>query len=138
MAPGGALAIGTADSRARAAAPLAACRTSCAPAVVEAGSPTRAGTWWLLGGYPGIGAAARQPLPRLDPAQLRQAWLLSSQTNPRRIGDWQQLLAQRLAGESHELAATLTMRAPYRWSKTSPDTIDVQIWRPLPKTRHGD
>jgi hypothetical protein len=91
------------------------------------------GLAWLLGGYPGSTAVAAQLLHTAAPDRLREAWILSSTNNPRRIEGWQALLDARLAGRSHALAATVQLEPAYRWSSAAPALLDVQIWRPASK-----
>jgi hypothetical protein len=89
------------------------------------------GVPWLLGGYPGSDAAAALLVSRLPEAELRQSWLLSSDTTVRRIEGWPQSLVARLGAESHELVASVRIRAPYVWSKLQEtEHVNLQLWRP--------
>ncbi len=88
------------------------------------------GVAWLPGGYPGSNAAGVRLITQLSAQQLSSAWLLSSNDNPRAIQNWQQHLNERLGMHSHELAATIYIRSPYRWGNNAPSTIDVQLWKP--------
>lgn len=95
------------------------------------------GLAWLLGGYPGSTAVAARLLQTSAPDRLRDAWLLSSTNNPRRVAGWQALLDARLAGRAHELAATVQVEPAYRWSSDAPAQLDVQIWRPANKAQRA-
>lgn len=67
-----------------------------------------------------------------QPAQaIRQAWILASPDNPRRIGNWQTLLRERVGAGSHALAASVQVRAPYRWGKSAPAQGVLELWRPV-------
>lgn len=85
---------------------------------------------WILGGYPGSNVAADRLLSLSDPRILRDAWILSSSSNPRRIEGWEALVAKRLGPHSHELAGEVVIQSPYRWGTTSPGQVNVQLWRP--------
>lgn len=88
------------------------------------------GAAWLLGGYPGSQAIAAHVVEKLPEQALRNAWLLSSDNNPRAINGWQKLLNTRLGLGAHELVATVHIHAPYRWGENAPDSLSVQIWKP--------
>lgn len=92
---------------------------------------------WLLGGYSGSEAWAARMLDKLSPQDLQSAWILSSNDNPRAIKDWQKLLSRRLVVNSHQVAATVTVHAPYRWGKNVPDKLHVQIWKPRSHSKDG-
>lgn len=88
------------------------------------------GLAWLSGGYPGSHAIAAHVVEKLPVQALRNAWLLSSDNNPRAIKGWQPLLNERLGPGAHELVATVFIRAPYHWGENAPDNLSVQIWKP--------
>lgn len=88
------------------------------------------GLAWLLGGYSGSSAIAARIIELLPEETLRNAWLLSSDNNPRAIKGWQELLRSRLGPDSHELVASTDIRAPYRWDKKSPEKLSVLFFRP--------
>ena len=89
------------------------------------------GVPWLLGGYHGSDAAAALLIGRLPEAALRRSWLLSSDTTARRIEGWSQSLANRIGADSHELVATVRVRAPYFWpERQTMERVDLQLWRP--------
>lgn len=104
--------------------------TGDGPGLVFALGAKPLGAAWLAGGYPGSHATAARLVAQFSPQQLQSAWLLSSDNNPRAIGGWQQLLSSRLGTGSHELVATVPIRAPYNWGKNSPEIISIQLWRP--------
>jgi hypothetical protein len=90
------------------------------------------GVAWLLGGYPGSAKTAARVLQAQPPELLRRSWLLVSDTNPRRIANWQTLLTARMGEATHERVATVSVVAPYRWGKDAPARVDLQLWRPRP------
>lgn len=104
--------------------------TGDGPGLVYAIGGRPLGKAWLLGGYPGSQAIAAKMLGGLPVQALRNAWLLSSGNNPRAINGWQQLLSARLGPGTHELVATVHIRAPYQWGENAPDSLSVQIWKP--------
>ena len=105
--------------------------TGDGPGLIYALEGRPLGLAWLPGGYPGSHAIAAHIVERLPLHVLQSAWLLSSDNNPRAIGDWQQLLIARLGPGTHELVATLSIRATYRWGREPPEQLSVKIFRPL-------
>ena len=90
-------------------------------------------TAWMGGGYPGTDAAAIKLLNGIDKRVLEQAWLVSSENNPRAIRNWREILEQRLGrADSHQIAASVKVRAPYDWRPDAPRDWDVVLWRPAP------
>jgi hypothetical protein len=85
---------------------------------------------WLPGGYPGSDAIAARVIERLPAQTLQNAWVLGSDDNPRAIKDWQQSLVARMGPGTHELVATATIRAPYRWGREAPEKHSVKFFRP--------
>jgi hypothetical protein len=104
--------------------------TGDGPGLIYALGGRPLGTAWLLGGYPGSQTIAAHVVEKLPVQALRNAWLLSSDNNPRAIKGWQQSLNARLGPDAHELVATVHIRAPYRWGENAPDSLSVQIWKP--------
>lgn len=104
--------------------------TGDGPGLVYAVGGRPLGVAWLPGGYPGSDRAAARLLASLPEERLRSAWLLTSDTNPRAIRQWQPALAARLGASSHEPAGSVRVRWPYRWSADAPDALDVQLWKP--------
>lgn len=91
-----------------------------------------AATAWMGGGYPGSEAAAAKLLNGVDPRVLQKAWLISSENNPRAIRNWKTLLQRHLGGsESHQVAASIKMRAPYDWQPDGPRDWEIVLWRPV-------
>ncbi len=108
------------------------------PGIVFAVAGRPLGVPWMLGGYPGSADAASFVLEKLSTEQLRKAWILSSEENPRRIEHWQDLLRKRLGGSCFETAATLRMRPTYSWSgplRSTTEPIELTLWRPLAQCR---
>lgn len=106
--------------------------TGDGPGLVFALGGRPLGLPWLLGGYSASEIWAGRMLDKLSSEDIRSAWILSSNDNPRAIKDWQKLLYGRLGSESHQVAATVSVHTPYRWGKKVPDTLHVQIWKPRP------
>lgn len=90
-----------------------------------------AATAWMGGGYPGAEAAAVKLLDGVDKQVLENAWLVSSENNPRAIRNWQEILAQRLGrADSHQVAVKVKIRAPYDWQPNAPRDWEIVLWRP--------
>jgi hypothetical protein len=104
--------------------------TGDGPGLVYALGGRPLGKAWLLGGLRGSSAVAANMVEMLPEEELRSAWVLSSDNNPRAIEGWQQMLEARVGHDAHELVATVTIRAPYSWGEDAPDRLTVQIWKP--------
>jgi len=104
--------------------------TGDGPGLIYALEGRPVGLAWLPGGYPGSRAIAARIIEKLPLQALQDAWLLSSDNNPRAISDWQQLLIARLGPGTHELVATLYVRPTYRWGREAPERLSVKIFRP--------
>lgn len=108
--------------------------TGDGPGLIYALGGRPLGKAWLLGGLKGSPDMAKTLVEKLPGSAVRSAWLLSSDNNPRAIKGWPQLLEARVGPDSHELVATVTIRAPYRWGEGTPDRLSVQIWKPRSPT----
>lgn len=104
--------------------------TGDGPGLVYALGGRPLGKAWLLGGLRGSSAVAANMIEMLPEEEVRSAWLLSSDNNPRAIKGWPQMLEARVGRDSHALMATVTIRAPYSWGADAPDRQTVQIWKP--------
>ena len=104
--------------------------TGDGPGLIYALGGRPLGLAWLLGGYPDSQTWAERLLVKLPKQALQNAWLLSSDDNPRAITAWKKLLSERIGAETHERVATIVIRAPYRWGDNAPETITVQLWKP--------
>jgi hypothetical protein len=104
--------------------------TGDGPGLIYALEGRPVGVAWLPGGYPGSDAIAARVIERLPAQALQNAWVLGSDDNPRAIKDWQQSLVARLGPGTHELVATATIRAPYRWGREAPERHSVKFFRP--------
>jgi len=71
---------------------------------------------------------ARISLGAVDPAELRRAWLLTSQDSFARIDSWTEILQSRIGALTHEEAGRVTISDPTSQDKTK--TIEVTVWRP--------
>ena len=108
--------------------------TGDGPGLIYALGGRPLGVAWLAGGYSGSETAAARLIARLPVNELRRAWLLTSNTNPRRIRGWQSMLDARLGSGAHERIATIRVTPPtYDWYGKTPDTVDVELWRPRPQ-----
>lgn len=108
--------------------------TGDGPGWVYALGATPLGVPWLLGGYPGSSAAASQLVTRAGADRLREAWLLTSDDNPRRIGDWSSILQSKLGKDSHIEVGTFRVHSTYRAPREPRDTWTLRLWRPASKT----
>jgi len=104
--------------------------TGDGPGLIYALGGRPLGVAWLLGGYSGSEIAAARLIARLPLHALQRAWLLTSNTNPRRIVHWQGILDERLGTGTHEWVATIRTRSAYGWHGSPPERTDVDIWRP--------
>lgn len=104
--------------------------TGDGPGLVYALGGRPLGKAWMIGGYPGSEKMAEATVQHLSLQELRSTWLLSSDNNPRAISNWRRMLASRLGEDSHILAATVQIRAPYRWRSDAPDLVSVFLWKP--------
>ena len=105
--------------------------TGDGPGLVLALAGKPVGIPWLVGGYPDSPTWADRLVQSLPEEKLRRAWLLSSPDNPRAIPGWSAMLARKLGPGSHELAASLPVRAPSVWGKQPAPTATLCLWRPL-------
>lgn len=109
--------------------------TGDGPGLVFALGGRPLGLPWLLGGYSGSEVWAVRMLDKLSAHDVQNAWILSSNDNPRAIKGWQKLLSGRLGPNSHLFAATALVHTPYRWGENTPDNLHVQIWKPRPNSK---
>lgn len=100
------------------------------PGVIYAVGGNPLGTPWMIGGHPGSEAAADRVIEKLNPASIRGAWLLTSSNNPRRIIDWESMLARRIGPASHEMVASIDIGSLYSWEIDAPKTLNLQLWKP--------
>lgn len=101
------------------------------PGVIFAVGARPLGTPWMLGGYAGSTAAAGRVIEKLDPATLRNAWLLTSIDNPRRIKGWELIVAARVGPDSHSIAGTVDIATSYTFNDNERKTINLQLWKPV-------
>lgn len=111
--------------------------TGDGPGLVFAIGGRPLGLPWLLGGYSGSEVWAVRMLEKLSAQDIQNAWILSSNDNPRAIKGWQKLLSGRLSPDSHLLEATVLVHTPYRWGENTPGNLHVQIWKPRPQQAHS-
>jgi hypothetical protein len=111
--------------------------TGDGPGLVLALSGRPLGVPWLVGGYPDSARWAERLVQSLPSTKLQAAWLLSSPDNPRGIVGWSEMLTRKVGPSSHELVATLTVRAPSLWGKGAAPKATLCLWRPLNRTLSG-
>jgi hypothetical protein len=104
--------------------------TGDGPGWVYALGATPFGVPWLLGGYPGSSLAARQLVTRIDADRLREAWLLTSEDNPRRIKEWQTILEGKVGRGSHVPAGSVLVHSGYRTYREPRDNWTLRLWKP--------
>jgi hypothetical protein len=95
------------------------------------------GSPWMLGGYPGSAVAVERVLEKTDPSRLRQAWLLTSTDNRRRMLDWQGMVARRIGPVSHQLVGSIEIVNPHFGGRNEPRTVNLQLWRPAAQQAHA-
>lgn len=88
------------------------------------------GSPWILGGYKGSTAAAERILGKVSVAQVRNAWLLTSVNNPRRVKDWQDMLSRRIGPATHQLVAEIEVLNHQFANRNEPKTVNLQLWKP--------
>lgn len=102
------------------------------PGLIDVLGGRPVGAAWLLGDYPGSSAAAAVVLARVDPQQLRAAWLLTSDDASRRIQGWQDLLDKQLGQRCHEHVLRLRFSPPASARFDRPgQPIGLDVWRPM-------
>jgi hypothetical protein len=106
------------------------------PGFIYAMGANPLGTPWMIGGYPSSAAAAGRVIEKLNPASIRDAWLLTSADNSRRIKDWESMLARRAGIASHEMVASTDIVHPYP-REVDPKTINLQLWKPAKPAASG-
>ncbi len=104
--------------------------TGDGPGLVLALAGKPVGVPWLVGGYPDSSIWAERLVQSLPAQQLQAAWLLTSPDNPRAIQGWSAIMARKLGPDSHELAATVTVRAASKWGRNPAPTATLNLWRP--------
>lgn len=100
------------------------------PGFIYAAGASPLGSPWMIGGYAGSAAAAERVVGKLGPAAVRNAWLLTSTNNPRRIRGWEAIMARHAGPGSHRLAGSVTIAAPYAWDASAPRHVQLQLWKP--------
>ena len=101
------------------------------PGFIYAAGASPLGSPWMIGGYAGSAAAAERVVAKLAPGSVRNAWLLTSTNNPRRIQSWETIMARHAGPGSHRLAGSVTIASPYAWDASAPAQVHLQLWRPV-------
>ncbi len=104
--------------------------TGDGPGLVYALGGRPLGVAWLIGGYPGSARMASRVFDALAPDELRRAWVLTAEGNPRALHGFQELLLQRTSGPGYELVGSVDLLPQYRWDGLPPTPVSVSLWRP--------
>ena len=104
--------------------------TGDGPGLVYALAGQPLGVAWMIGGYPGSERAAAQVLDRLPVSDLRRAWILSADDNPRALQGLPQKVQHRTGGSGPQPVARVRMVAQYRWDGLPPEPVALTLWRP--------
>jgi len=104
--------------------------TGQSPGLVAVANGAPVGAIWFVGGTAFNGERmARQALGYVDAAELRTAWLLTSDDGPTAIRSWRAIVSDRLGGTfAHEEAGRFAMPDPSSNDKSK--SIEVTLWRP--------
>lgn len=92
-------------------------------------------TPWMIGAFPGSDAAAAHIIGTLNPALVRNAWLLTSTNNPVRVRNWEPMLEKQIGPATHELAGSIDIANPYAWTPDAPKIVSLQLWKPITQPR---
>ncbi len=104
--------------------------TGDGPGLVYALGGRPLGVAWMIAGYPGSERVAARVLDTLPPAELRRAWVLTAEDNPRALRGFPELLIQRTGGRGHELVGKVNIVPQYRWDGLPALPVSVSLWRP--------
>ena len=103
--------------------------TGQSPGLVAIANGAPVGAIWLVGGDIFDGdAMARRALGYADVAEVRSAWLLTSDDGPTVIRSWRAIVTERLGKFAHEEAGRFTIPDPSSDDKSK--SIDVTLWKP--------
>ena len=104
--------------------------TGDGPGLVYALAGQPLGVAWMIGGYPGSDRVAAQILNRLSVTDLRRAWILSADDNPRALHALPQKVQDRIGGPGPQPVARVRNLAQYRWDGLPPEPVALTLWQP--------
>ena len=104
--------------------------TGDGPGLVYALGGRPLGVAWMIGGYPGSERVAARVLDNVPVAELRRAWVLSADDNPRALRALPQWLRERTGGPGPQRAGSVLLVAQYRWDGLPPEPVTVTLWKP--------
>jgi len=94
------------------------------------------GMGWLLGGYPGSEKTFEYLIDSIDKTQLQNAWLMTSEDNPRHIKEWQTIWQRKFKKFEHTRAGSVCLHWPYQWMTSSTkECYEITIWKPSASIR---
>jgi hypothetical protein len=103
--------------------------TGQSPGLVAIANGAPVGAPWFVGGelFDG-GQMAQRALGYVDAAEVRSAWLLTSEAGPTTIASWRRIVTERLGAFAHEEAGSFTIPDPSSDDKSK--SIEVTLWKP--------
>ncbi|MBK1694464.1 hypothetical protein CKO09_06885 [Chromatium weissei] len=89
------------------------------------------GTAWLLGGYQGSEKVFEYLIDSVDKTQLENAWLITSEDNPRHIKEWKEIWLRKFGKFTHTAVGMRCLRWPYKGGKFSNKSCyEITLWKP--------
>lgn len=104
--------------------------TGDGPGLVYALGGRPLGLAWMIGGYAGSERVAARALDRVPLDELRQAWVLSADDNPRALKALPRLLLERTGAPGPQTIGSVQLVAQYRWDGLPPRPVTVTLWKP--------
>jgi hypothetical protein len=101
--------------------------TGGAPGLIFVANGRPLGGAWMLGGYSGSQAGARNLLEHVSADDIRAAWILSSPDHFLRL-DWKVLITERLGTLPFRRAASVQLPLVNFGSNSSQPTAIVEVW----------
>jgi hypothetical protein len=109
--------------------------TGDGPGLVYALGGRPLGVAWIVGGYPGSERVAARVLDSVSVAELRNAWMLSADDNPRALRSLPKLLRERTGEPGPQRVGGVRLVAQYRWDGLPPELVAVTLWKPSASAR---
>ena len=104
--------------------------TGDSPGLVYALGGRPLGVAWLIGGYPGSERVAARVLDGVPVAELRRAWVLTGDGQPRALRGLLSALRQRTGEPGPEALFSFEYEAPYRQAGAGSVPPRLTLWRP--------
>ncbi len=104
--------------------------TGDGPGLVYALAGRPLGVAWMIGGYAGSECIAARILDQVPVAELRRAWIISADDNPRAIQALPRLVLERTGAPGPQRADSVRLVAQYRWDGLPPEPITMTLWKP--------